>query len=79
MKQNIRLAIAEAEKKAKASMLINSNDEDCDIQILNWDDSNGDFETVHSIISLYSSENIGGEGTEKEISDALMKIYPSHF
>lgn len=80
----VRLALAEAEKKNAEGLLFNSNDEDHEEKVENFDDSNGDFETVHSLISLYSdSENIVDRlhlsVIESEIEKALREKYPSHF
>lgn len=82
MKHNITLAIAEAEKKNSLGLLvwdeIPDQEEHTEEEMKAfWSTSQGDRETIYSIASLYSSENIGGEGTEEEIIDELVKIYPN--
>lgn len=83
MKSNVSMAINEAEKKYKLGLLVNGssfNDEDEKSEYLtraNNSESTGDIETIYSIAALYSSENIGGDGSEDEILDELISRYPS--
>ncbi len=82
MKHNILLAIAEAERKQNLGLLvwdeIPDQEEHTEKEMNDfWVTPQGDRETIYSIASLYSSENIGGEGTEDEIIDELIKIYPN--
>lgn len=80
---NITLAIAEAEKKDKLGLLVWDDIPDqeelteAEMKAF-WVTSQGDKETIYSIASMYSSENIGGIGTESDIIDELLKIYPKH-
>jgi len=82
MKQNIKLGIAEAKRKQEQGLLvwdeIPDQEEHTD-EFMNewWSTPNGDRETIYTIAALYSSENIGGEGTENEIIDALAKEFPN--
>lgn len=82
MKTNIKLAIAEAKSKNEQGLLvwdeIPDQEEHTEEYIREWwSTPNGDRETIYSIAALYSSENIGGEGTEDEIIEALQKEYPN--
>lgn len=82
MKQNVSLAILEAEKKHKLGLLvwdeIPDQEEHTEGEMNNfWVTPNGDRETIYSIASLYSSENIGGDGSEQEIIDVLIQLYPN--
>ena len=81
MKKNIELALAEAEKKDNLGLLvwdeIPDQEEVTEKEMKDfWSTPQGDKETVYSIASLYGSENIGGEGSEDEIIDALTEKYP---
>ena len=81
MKNNIILAIEEAENKNKLGLLVwdeipdQEETSEKDMEVF-WSTPQGDRETIYSIAALYSSENIGGDGTENEIIDELIKIYP---
>jgi hypothetical protein len=80
---NIILAIEEAQRKDSLGLLvwdtIPDQEETTEEEMKDfWSTPNGDRETIYSIASLYSSENIGGEGTEDEILDELIKIYPHY-
>lgn len=82
MKQNIVLALAEAKRKNEQGLLVWDeipDQEDHTEEYMKewWGTSNGDRETIYSIAALYSSENIGGEGTGDEIIDALIKEFPN--
>ena len=82
MKPNIVLAINEAERKNSLGLLVWDeipDQEEHTEEEMNafWSTPQGDRETIYSIASLYSSENIGGVGTESEILDELTKIYPN--
>lgn len=81
MKNNIQLAIAEAKRKQELGLLVWDeipDQEEHTEEFMKewWSTPNGDRETIYSIAALYSSENIGGEGTENEIIDALTKEFP---
>ena len=81
MKNNIILAIEEAENKNKLGLLVwdeipdQEETSEKDMEVF-WSTPQGDRETIYSIAALYSSENIGGDGTENEIIDELIKLYP---
>ena len=83
MKTNVSMAINEAEEKYKLGLLVSGNpfdDEDEKSEYhsrLNNSESTGDIETIYSIAALFSSENIGGDGSEDEILDELISRYPS--
>ena len=83
MKGNIVLAIAETEKCLAKGLLVWDeipDTEEVTEQEMNdfWSTPDGDRETIYSIASLCSSENIGGEGTEDEILEVLTKKYPKY-
>ena len=81
MKNNIILAIEEAENKNKLGLLVwdeipdQEETSEKDMEVF-WSTPQGDRETIYSIAALYSSENIGGDGAENEIIDELIKLYP---
>lgn len=82
MKHNIKLAIAEAKRKQELGLLVWNeipDEEEHGEEFMRnwWSTPNGDKETIYSIAALYSSEMIGGEGTENEIIDALCKEFPN--
>lgn len=75
-------ALAEAERKNSQGLLFNTNDLDHEKKVDEFDDSNGDFETVYSLISLYSDDpaNDGKYGDYADkIGEALREKYPDHF
>lgn len=82
MKKNVELALAEAENKDNLGLLvwdeIPDQEEVTEKEMKDfWSTPQGDKETIYSIASLYSSENIGGEGTHDEIIDVLIEKYPN--
>ena len=83
MKTNVSMAINEAEEENKLGLLVSGNpfddeDEKSEYQSrVNNSESTGDIETIYSIAALFSSENIGGDGSEDEILDELISRYPS--
>ena len=82
MKANVQLAIAEAKRKHELGLLvwdeIPDQEEHTEEYMREWwSTPNGDRETIYSIAALHSSENIGGEGTEDEIIEALQKEFPN--
>lgn len=81
MKPNIELALAEAKKKYEAGLLVWDEIPELPDKEMKewWHTPKGDKETIYSIASLFSSENVGGEGTEDEILEVLMKEYPKHW
>jgi len=78
----VRLVLQEAEKKDKQGLLFNTKDTDHLDKVDNFDDSNGDFETVYSLISLYA-EQVEDESlvnrAANSIRKALEENYPDHF
>jgi hypothetical protein len=82
MKENIRLAVDEAERKLNLGLLAWEeipDQEETSEEDMNafWCTPHGDRETIYSIASCYGSENIGGEGNEDEILNVLVELYPN--
>ena len=78
----VRNALKEAKRKDAEGLLFNCNDADHDEKVENFDYSNGDFETVYSLVFLYADDeaNGGDYGTWAEaINKALRENYPEHF
>lgn len=77
-KRAIRLALDHADKKWAEGKLISCNHPD--YETLMEDFSDGDPDTVHSIISLFADDPDNTLGDwDDAIGDALMKTYSSYF
>lgn len=71
----INLALQTAEEKHSKGFLYKSDDDSQEQH--DW--SQGDPETVHSIISLYADDENNDGTWEEKISNALEEKYPEYF